>query len=46
MRVFLAGGGGVLGDGDRTGRAVSNAKARACGWTPAYPRWREGFRAI
>lgn len=35
-----------LDDGGRTGRAVSNAKARACGWTPAYPSWREGFRAI
>jgi nucleoside-diphosphate-sugar epimerase len=28
------------------GRGASNAKAKAeLGWTPAYPTWREGFRA-
>ncbi len=28
-------------------RGMSNAKAkRDLGWTPAYPTWREGFRAI
>ncbi|MDO9396801.1 MAG: NAD(P)-dependent oxidoreductase [Herbiconiux sp.] len=25
------------------GRAVSNAKAKAAGWRPAHPSWREGF---
>jgi len=25
------------------GRAISNAKARAAGWTPRHPTWRTGF---
>jgi nucleoside-diphosphate-sugar epimerase len=30
-----------------TARGMSNAKANSeLGWTPAYPTWREGFRAI
>ena len=30
-----------------TARGISNAKAKhELGWTPAYPSWREGFRAI
>ena len=28
------------------GRPVSNAKARAAGWTPRYASWREGFRTF
>jgi nucleoside-diphosphate-sugar epimerase len=32
-----------LPEGGRSGRPVSNAKARAAGWVPAYPTWREGF---
>jgi len=27
-------------------RGVSNAKARALGWRPLYPSWREGFRSV
>lgn len=27
------------------GRPISNAKARAAGWSPAYPSWRDGFPA-
>ena len=28
-------------------RGASNAKARReLGWTPAYPSWREGFKAV
>lgn len=34
-----------LADGAPAGRAISNAKARAQGWTPKYPSWREGFGA-
>lgn len=30
-------------DGAPLGRAISNAKARAIGWTPIHPSWREGF---
>ena len=26
-------------------RGASNAKARSLGWQPAYPTWREGFKA-
>lgn len=29
--------------GTPTGRGASNSKARRMGWTPMYPRWREGF---
>lgn len=32
-----------LPEGAPLGRGASNAKARAAGWTPAYPTWREGF---
>lgn len=32
-----------LPSGAVAGRTVSNAKARAAGWTPTYPTWREGF---
>jgi nucleoside-diphosphate-sugar epimerase len=32
-----------LPEGAPVGRAVSNAKARAAGWTPAHPSWRAGF---
>lgn len=32
-----------LSDGAPRGRAVSNAKARSAGWSPAHPSWREGF---
>jgi nucleoside-diphosphate-sugar epimerase len=35
-----------LPDGARTGRAISNAKARAAGWTPTYPSWRGGFPKV
>jgi nucleoside-diphosphate-sugar epimerase len=31
---------------DPAGRLVSNAKARAQGWTPAHPRWRDGFATL
>jgi nucleoside-diphosphate-sugar epimerase len=27
-------------------RGASNAKARALGWTPQYPKWREGFKSV
>lgn len=27
-------------------RGASNAKARALGWRPAYPTWRDGFREV
>jgi hypothetical protein len=27
-------------------RGAANAKARRLGWTPCYPTWREGFRAV
>ena len=33
-----------LPEGAPVGRAVSNAKARAAGWTPVHPSWRAGFR--
>ena len=33
----------ALPDGAPLGRAVSNAKARAAGWAPAHPSWRDGF---
>lgn len=32
-----------LPQGAPVGRAVSNAKAWAAGWTPAHPTWREAF---
>ena len=32
-----------LPDGAPRGRAVSNGKARALGWVPGHPSWREGF---
>ncbi|GAA1430887.1 NAD(P)-dependent oxidoreductase [Microlunatus lacustris] len=32
-----------LPEGAHGGRGVSNAKARAAGWVPQYPSWREGF---
>ena len=32
-----------LPDGAPTGRAISNAKARATGWTPIHPTWRDAF---
>jgi len=32
-----------LADGAALGRAASNTKAHAHGWTPAYPSWRDGF---
>lgn len=32
-----------LPEGRPRGRGASNAKARAAGWTPAYPSWRDGF---
>lgn len=32
-----------LPHGTSPGRPISNAKARAHGWRPAYPSWREGF---
>lgn len=34
-----------LPDNAPTGRAISNAKARAQGWTPKYRSWRQGFSA-
>jgi nucleoside-diphosphate-sugar epimerase len=34
-----------LPDSAPAGRAISNAKARAQGWTPKYPSWRQGFSA-
>jgi nucleoside-diphosphate-sugar epimerase len=34
-----------LPDGAPAGRAISNAKARAQGWAPEYPSWRDGFSA-
>jgi len=33
----------ALPEGAPAGRGASNAKARATGWAPAYPTWREGF---
>lgn len=35
-----------LPEGAPVGRAVSNAKARARGWQPAYPSWRDGFAQL
>lgn len=32
-----------LPEGTPRGRGASNAKARAAGWVPSYPTWREGF---
>jgi nucleoside-diphosphate-sugar epimerase len=32
-----------LPDGGPPGRGASNAKARAAGWIPRHPTWREGF---
>ena len=32
-----------LPEGAPLGRAISNAKARATGWAPAHPSWRQGF---
>ncbi|WP_382304443.1 NAD-dependent epimerase/dehydratase family protein [Herbiconiux sp. UC225_62] len=32
-----------LPSGAPRGRAISNAKAHATGWRPAFPSWREGF---
>ncbi|PRZ42337.1 nucleoside-diphosphate-sugar epimerase [Antricoccus suffuscus] len=32
--------------GTPLGRPVSNAKARAAGWEPIYPTWREGFHHL
>lgn len=49
LQVYAAGIGAPapkvtpLLDGASPGRAVSNAKARAIGWTPIYPSWRQGF---
>lgn len=34
-----------LPDGAPAGRPISNAKARAQGWAPEYPSWRQGFGA-
>jgi nucleoside-diphosphate-sugar epimerase len=34
-----------LPPGAARGRGASNAKARAAGWTPRYPSWRQGFAA-
>jgi nucleoside-diphosphate-sugar epimerase len=33
-----------VADAARVGRGVSNALARARGWEPRYPSWREGLR--
>ncbi|WP_152351872.1 NAD-dependent epimerase/dehydratase family protein [Brachybacterium subflavum] len=33
-----------LPDGAPRGRGASNAKARAAGWRPLHPSWRESFR--
>lgn len=33
-----------LAPGAPAGRPISNAKARAAGWSPAYASWRVGFR--
>jgi hypothetical protein len=41
MRVFVAGGTGVIG----RGAWLSNAKAkRELGWELRYPSWRQGFK--
>jgi nucleoside-diphosphate-sugar epimerase len=32
-----------LPEGSSLGRGASNKKARAAGWTPMYPTWRDGF---
>jgi len=32
-----------LPEGASRGRSVSNAKAKAAGWVPIHPTWREGF---
>jgi nucleoside-diphosphate-sugar epimerase len=37
---------GPLPDGAPRGRLISNAKARAAGWTPRFPSWRTGFRTV
>jgi nucleoside-diphosphate-sugar epimerase len=34
---------GELPEGTSEGRGASNRKARAAGWKPIYPSWREGF---
>jgi nucleoside-diphosphate-sugar epimerase len=31
---------------ENPGRAISNARARALGWTPEYPTWRTGFASL
>jgi len=49
LPVFAAGLGAPapavaeLPEGVPRGRGASNAKARAAGWNPKYPTWREGF---
>jgi len=49
LPVFAAGLGAPrptvadLPEGVPRGRGASNAKARAAGWNPSYPTWREGF---
>ncbi|CAM3477389.1 NAD(P)-dependent oxidoreductase [Occultella aeris] len=35
-----------LPDGTPRRRAVSNARARAAGWRPRYPSWRDGFPTL
>ena len=35
-----------LPEGRTAGRAVSNAKARARGWKPEHPSWRDGFAPL
>lgn len=35
---------GPLPDGASRGRPISNAKAKAAGWRPIHPTWRDGFR--
>lgn len=34
---------GEVPEGTSPGRGASNKKARAAGWNPIYPTWREGF---
>ena len=49
LPVFAAGLGAPapaaaqLPEATRPGRGASNAKARAAGWEPVHPTWREGF---
>ncbi|QGN31498.1 NAD(P)-dependent oxidoreductase [Microlunatus sp. Gsoil 973] len=35
-----------VAEGARRGRPVSNAKARAAGWRPVHPTWRDGFGSL